>query len=69
MVLVETGMIHIQSILCIHSGAKTDSTTFKFDATVHGLMMGMYATLKLIMWKDHNNKITVIGLYYISDGG
>jgi hypothetical protein len=59
----------IQSISRMHWVATTDSTVYKFDAAVHDLMAGIYATRTFNMWKDQDTKITAIGLYYISDGG
>jgi hypothetical protein len=53
----------------MHWGATTDSTIYKFDASVHELRTGIDATQILNMWKDQDTKIMVIGLYYIADGG
>jgi hypothetical protein len=49
--------------------ATTDSTIYQFDAAVHELMTGIYATQTFNMWKDQDTKITEIGLYYIADRG
>jgi hypothetical protein len=59
----------IKSISRMYWGETTVSTVSKFDAALHELVTGIYASRTFTMWKDHDTKTTAIGLYYIADGG
>jgi hypothetical protein len=50
-------------------GATTDSTIVKFDEAVWELMIGIYSTRQIKMYKDHDTTIIELGLYFICDGG
>jgi hypothetical protein len=60
---------NIQSPSRMHWGATADSAIYKFDAAVHERMPGIYAIRKFTIWKDPENNITAIELYYIADEG